>query len=83
MQNGKLKIKTEFKNRVYKFALEAIKFIDNLPPDKSSDVIGKQLLISVTSIGANIIEASAASSKKDFTNFFNHDFNLQMKQNSV
>ncbi|MBL7070541.1 MAG: four helix bundle protein, partial [Candidatus Omnitrophica bacterium] len=25
-----------------------------------------------TSIGANIIEAQASSSKRDFTNFFNH-----------
>ncbi|MBU4212931.1 MAG: four helix bundle protein [Verrucomicrobia bacterium] len=35
-------------------------------------MIGDQLLRSGTSIGANYIEAQAASSKKDFTNFFHH-----------
>ena len=35
-------------------------------------IISKQLLRSATSIGANIIEAQAGSSKKDFTNFFSH-----------
>src|SRR3990167_8559273 len=34
--------------------------------------LGKQLLRSATSIGANIIEAQAASSKRDFQNFLNH-----------
>ncbi|KAF0121585.1 MAG: hypothetical protein FD151_1162 [bacterium] len=34
--------------------------------------MGDQLLRSATSIGANIIEAQAASSRKDFRNFLNH-----------
>jgi four helix bundle protein len=50
-----------------------MKFLDQLPKnDLSCQVIGKQLLRSATSIGANIVEAQAASSKKDFTNFLNH-----------
>lgn len=49
-----------------------IKFIDNLPKNRAADIISKQLLRSGTSIGANYIEAQAASSKKDFTNFFHH-----------
>lgn len=72
MQSDKLKFKNEFKGRVYKFALNIIKFIDELPNDMVCRVIGKQLLRSATSIGANIIEAQAASSKKDYTNFFNY-----------
>ncbi|MDI6779113.1 MAG: four helix bundle protein [Bacteroidota bacterium] len=72
MDNEKSKFKNEFRKRVYRFALDIIKFVDNLPKDKSCNVIGNQLLRSATSIGANIIEAGAASSKKDFTNFFNH-----------
>ncbi|MBU1297773.1 MAG: four helix bundle protein [Bacteroidetes bacterium] len=48
------------------------KFIDDLPKDKSCEIIGNQLLRSSTSIGANVVEAGAASSRKDFTNFFNH-----------
>ena len=40
--------------------------------DLSIQVIARQLLRSGTSIGANVIEAQAASSKKEFTNFLNH-----------
>lgn len=35
-------------------------------------VIIRQFLRSATSIGANIIEAQAGSTKKDFTNFFTY-----------
>ncbi len=72
MSGEKEKFKDEFKKRVYRFTLDIIKFIDDLPQQKSNDVIGNQLLRSSTSIGANIVEATAASFRKDFTNFFNH-----------
>lgn len=72
MQDDKAKFKDDFKKRVYRFALDIIKFIDGLPRDRSNDVVGNQLLRSSTSIGANIVEATAASSRKDFTNFFYH-----------
>jgi len=49
-----------------------IEFIDALPNDISTSVIAKQLIRSSTSIGANIIEAKGASSKKDFANFFSY-----------
>jgi len=68
VQNSKLQLK----QRVYFFALRIIKFIDALPKDQSCKIIGSQLLRSATSIGANIIEAQASSTKKDFTNFFNY-----------
>jgi len=55
------------------YALEIIKFIDQLNKhDWSVHVIAQQLLRSGTSIGANIVEAQASSSKKEFTNFLNH-----------
>jgi four helix bundle protein len=72
MQDDKSKFKNEFKRRIYKFALEIIRFIDELPRDKTRDILCNQLLRSATSIGANVIEASSASSKKDFTNFFTY-----------
>ncbi len=72
MQNDKSKFKDEFKRRIYSFALEIIKFIDDLPEKKTCEIIGNQLLRSATSIGANVVEANAASSKRDYTNFFNH-----------
>ena len=72
MPNDKEKFKKEFKSRIYKFILRLVKFIDKLPKDTSSQIFARQILRSGTSIGANYIEAQAASSKKDFTNFFHY-----------
>ena len=72
MENDSAKFKNEFKKRLYNWVLRLIKFIDQLPHDSVSSVMGKQLLRSGTSILANYIEASSASSKKDFINFFTH-----------
>lgn len=72
MQSDNSKFKIEFKKRLYNFVLKLIAFIDKLPNDNVSRRIGDQLLRSGTSILGNYIEASASSSKKDFTNFFNH-----------
>ena len=73
MQNNNLKFKVDLKKRVYLYSLDIIKFIDNLNnKDLAIQIISKQLLRSATSIGANIIEAQAGSSKKDFTNFFSY-----------
>ncbi len=62
----------DLKKRTYNFALDIIKFLENLPKDYIAGTIGKQLLRSSTSIGANIIEAQASSSKKDFSNFYSY-----------
>ncbi|MBI4652841.1 four helix bundle protein [Candidatus Kuenenbacteria bacterium] len=60
-------------NRSFKFSLEIMKFIDLFNQKTFSlNVIAKQLIRSATSIGANIVEAQASSSKKDFINFINH-----------
>jgi four helix bundle protein len=72
MQKYKSNIKNEFKKRTYKFALDVIGIIDSLPKEQTCKIISNQLLRSATSIGANTVEAHAASSKKDYTNFFNH-----------
>lgn len=72
MQNN-LSYKIDLKKRAYIYALKIIRFIDNLNnKDFSIQIISKQLLRSATSIGANIIEAQAGRTKKDFTNFFTH-----------
>ncbi len=72
MQNQNSKFKIKLKDRAYQYSIKIIEFLDALPKDISSQVIAKQLLRSATSIGANIVEAQASSSKRDFTNFFNH-----------
>ena len=70
MQNQNSKPKTELKYRAYQYSIKMIEFIDTLPKDTSTSTIAKQLIKSSTSIGANIIEAKGASSKRDFANFF-------------
>jgi four helix bundle protein len=73
MQNCSSKSKIDIKKRAFKYALEIIKLIDQLGnQDLSVQVIARQLLKSSTSIGANIVEAQASSSKREFTNFLNH-----------
>jgi len=59
--------------RIYNYCLNIIKFADKAnKKDYSILIIIKQLIRSATSIGANVIEAQAASSKRDFINFLNH-----------
>lgn len=73
MQNNSVKAKTNLKTRAYFYALQVMKLIDSLDKkDFSVVIIAKQLLRSATSIGANIIEAQAGSTKRDFTNFFSY-----------
>ncbi|MEP7254765.1 MAG: four helix bundle protein [Ferruginibacter sp.] len=50
----------------YSFALAIIKLYKFLINDKKEYVLSKQMLRSRTSIGANIHEAAASESKKDF-----------------
>ena len=57
-----------FKARTKKLAVEIIKQVDKLPRSHSTDVIGKQLLRSGTSIGANYRAACRAKSTADMIN---------------
>ncbi|MCF7954221.1 MAG: four helix bundle protein [Phycisphaerae bacterium] len=72
MQNDKEKFKKETKRRLYSFALKLIELLDKQPNDNVSRRIGDQLLRSGTSILGNYIEGQSASSKKGYTNYFNH-----------
>jgi four helix bundle protein len=71
MQNDKEKFKESFKRRLYTFVLKMIDFIDQLPKGNVSRRLGDQLLRSGTSVLANYVEGQSASSKKEFTNYFN------------
>lgn len=57
--------KTNIKELSYTFSLEVIILYRKLIEQKEF-ILSKQLLRSATSIGANVYEASAAISKKDF-----------------
>ena len=61
---------TNVKIRAYKLSLEIIKFINQLPQKKAFWIIGDQLLRSITSIGANMIEGRSSSSRKEFVKFY-------------
>ena len=64
---------SELRRRAYIFAVDIIKFIDTLnKKDRTIQVIINQLSRCSTSVGANIFEAQAGSSKKDFTNYFTY-----------
>ena len=72
MENENSKHKMKLKDRTYQYSIKMIEFLDNLSKNSSTQIISKQLLRSATSIGANIVEAQASSSKKDFTKYFNY-----------
>lgn len=54
------------KQRTRQFALDVIRLVEKLPRDRASDVLGKQLLRSGTSVAANYRSASRAKSPADF-----------------
>ena len=54
--------------RTKRFALAVIQLMTGLPKSMVCDVIGRQLLRSATSIGANYREANRAVSRADFAN---------------
>ena len=58
--------KDELKQRTKKFALDIIKFVESLPKGKTAEIIGRQLLRSGTSVGANYRAACRARSAADF-----------------
>ena len=71
MRNNK-EFKEQLITRAFNLARKTISLVDKFPNKRSAWVIADQLLRAATSIGANIIEAQAASSRRDFTNFLNH-----------
>lgn len=56
----------QLKDRTKKFALGVIKLVEALPKTRAMDIIGKQLIRSGTSVGANYRAASRAKSPADF-----------------
>jgi four helix bundle protein len=54
-----------FKQRTKKLALNVIGFVEKLPKSRTADVLGKQLLRSATSVGANYRAACRGRSTAD------------------
>lgn len=62
--------KPEVKYRAFYLSIEIIKFLESLSRKDSLKIISNQLIRCITSIGANIVEAKASSSKREFLNYF-------------
>ena len=59
-------LKKDLGKRTKKFARRIIALTEALPPNRVGNVLGKQLLRSGTSVGANYREARRARSKSEF-----------------
>ena len=68
-QNNDSKFKTDLKARCFQLSLTVIALSDTLPNKRSAWVIIDQLIRSICSIGANLIEARGASSRLEFKRF--------------
>lgn len=64
---NRAKKQEKIEERVYKFALRVVKLVQTMPRGVASEALARQLSRSATSIGANVEEALAAESKRDFT----------------
>lgn len=70
--------KTELENRTKEFALNLIDLVERMPRNRAGDVVGRQLLRSGTSIGANYREANRAESRADF----HHKLGISTKESA-
>lgn len=58
--------KKELEERTKRFSFDVIRFLESLPKNYLGEVMGRQLLRSATSIGANYREANRGESRADF-----------------
>lgn len=59
---------TIFKQRTKNLALRVIRLVESLPNTKTAHIIGKQLIRSATSVGANYRASCRAKSTADMIN---------------
>jgi len=62
--------KMELKYRAFYLSIDVIKFLESFQNKSYLKIISSQLIRSITSIGANIVEAKGSASKKEFINYF-------------
>jgi four helix bundle protein len=63
------KYKSDLVERSFRFGIDTIKMCENLPTIKSANIIANQLIRSSTSIGANLVESKASSTRLEFKKF--------------
>jgi four helix bundle protein len=64
--DGQISRQEELRNRTKRFALRIIRLFRSLPHSTEAQVLGKQLLRSATSVGANYRAAGRSRSKAEF-----------------
>lgn len=64
--NDRIEFAEAFKKRTKKFVVDNIKFFRTLPKTEEAKIIGRQLLRSSSSVGANYRAACRARSKAEF-----------------
>ena len=67
---------TDIQQRTFEFAKRIVKLVDRLPRTLAAMEIGRQMLRSGTSVGANMQEADAAESRSDFI----HKVSIALKE---
>jgi four helix bundle protein len=67
---------TDIQQRTFDFAKRVVKLVDVLPRTLAATEIGRQMLRSGTSVGANVQEADAAESRSDFI----HKLSIALKE---
>jgi four helix bundle protein len=67
---------TDIQQRTFDFAKRIVKLVDVLPRTLAATEIGRQMLRSGTSVGANVQEADAAESRSDFI----HKLSIALKE---
>jgi four helix bundle protein len=63
---GEVKPPYEIKDRTFEFGVMVVQLVDRLPNSLAGRELGRQLIRAGTSVGANVEEADAAESDKDF-----------------
>src|SRR5436190_6824909 len=76
MSGEKIKSQSIIAEKAYSFALDIVKIYKLLVNERKEYVLSKQLLRSGTSIGANVNEAIARQSKRDFV----YKLNIALKE---
>ena len=65
-QRGKVAPPRDLKERTKTFALRVVRLVETLPRNRVSEVLGRQLLRSGTSVAANYRAARRARSRREF-----------------
>ncbi len=69
-QSHSANVKTELKSRCYNFSVNVLRFLKSVEANRIQFPIIDHLVRAFTSVGANVVEARAASSKRDFLRFY-------------